>query len=449
MPPTGDEPHYLITAHSLAMDGDLYLLNNYTNMDYRLFYPGKLAKRTTRAPDPSLELPAFSPGLSIFLTPFYKIAYTFFPAFLVPFLRLIICCIAVIAIYQLLNLVESFGKQPALVVLCGATLASPLITYSSQFYPEILAFLLLIFALVQFQRVNQHYWAALLWLSFLSPALLWLHPKYLVLALLVFFISGFYFDRLRRSNPDRKFLLIQLLHLIFSIAGLAGFFFFLHSFYGSWSPNRIYGGIQRETSLFELVQMLGWERIRIMFRMVFGYWLDERFGLIPYAPLYAGFFPAFVWSLRKYGFRMLPAAILFLAHFFLICWGAQMGGYSPPSRHMVVLLSIVLLPLFLVFSEWSRNQKILFLVLEASGWVISIAIFTHYRLIYTNATWRNPDGGSVFWQWAGLEYCIPNLTATHLVFGLITIWIGMVILISIALYPRIHTADSSTISRRC
>lgn len=436
MPPTGDEPHYLITAHSLVVDGDLYLLNNYKNRDYRTFYPGLLAKRTTRGADPSLELPAFSPGLSFFLAPFYKMAMILFPAFLMPFLRLVICSITVTAIYQLMKLAETFGTPPSRVVLAGAVLASPLVTYSSQIYPEIIAFLLLLLALIQFQDVDDHPWKAFGWLSFLTPAMIWLHPKYLVLSLLVFFISCFFFNRVRSRHLERKFVVIQFLHIFLSIGGVLAFFLFLHSFYGSWSPNRIYGGVQRDTSMLELVQSLGWERIRILFRMMFGYWLDERFGLIPYAPLYAAFFAAFLWSFKKYRSQLIPAAILFTAHFLLICWAAQMGGYSPPSRHMVVLLSIVLLPLLLIFSHWTLPQKILFFTLEIAGWVISFAMLSHYRLIFTDATWRKPDGGSVFWQWAGLERWIPSLTATHPDPGLIAVWVCFVMLISAALYPR-------------
>ncbi len=239
----------------------------------------------------------------------------------------------------------------------------------------------------------------------------------------MFFIACCYFQRLRQLRHEKKFFVIQLLHILLSAAGIIGFFLALHSLYGSWSPNRIYGGVQRETNLLELVQTLGWERFRIMFRMMFGYWLDERFGLIPYAPLYAAFFPAFLWSLKNYRFRMIPAASLFTAHFLLICWGAQMGGFSPPSRHMVVLLSVVVLPLLLVFSKWNLKQRLLFFFLEGLGWLVSIAIYTHYRLIYTDATWRNPDGGSSFWQWAGMEQSIPNLTATHPNLLLIAVWI--------------------------
>ncbi|MEK7443195.1 MAG: hypothetical protein AABZ78_20500, partial [Chloroflexota bacterium] len=35
---TGDEPHYLLAAHSIVVDHDLDLKNNYLNADYSKFY---------------------------------------------------------------------------------------------------------------------------------------------------------------------------------------------------------------------------------------------------------------------------------------------------------------------------------------------------------------------------------------------------------------------------
>ena len=43
--PTGDEPYYLLIAHSLVHDGDFELSNNFANQDYRAYYPGDLFPR--------------------------------------------------------------------------------------------------------------------------------------------------------------------------------------------------------------------------------------------------------------------------------------------------------------------------------------------------------------------------------------------------------------------
>ncbi len=157
MVPTGDEPHYLVTAHSLAVDGDLQLLNNYKNQDYRLFYPGGLAKRTTSNFDKSRELPAFGLGPAIFLTPFYWLAFTYFPSLLVPFLRLVVCSITSVALYQLLIVGSAVSARACtMLTVAAAALTSPLLTYCSQFYPEIFAFLLIVLALREFQSLEAH-----------------------------------------------------------------------------------------------------------------------------------------------------------------------------------------------------------------------------------------------------------------------------------------------------
>jgi len=39
-PVTGDEPHYLLIAHSLLTDGDIRLADNYAERDYAPFFAG-------------------------------------------------------------------------------------------------------------------------------------------------------------------------------------------------------------------------------------------------------------------------------------------------------------------------------------------------------------------------------------------------------------------------
>lgn len=443
MPPTGDEPHYLMTAHSLAVDGDISLLNNYREQQYRLFYPGLLAKRTTANFDKTRELPAFGLGLSAFLAPFYWLALSYFPSQLVLFLRLIVCSITSIAAYQTLSLgVKMTGRAaPPAVVLLGAVLASPLLTYCNQFYPEIFALLLVVLALRLFESMPERPWLSGIGLACIAPAILWLHPKYLVLSVLIYVLSAFrLFQSSGQSGLSRSRLVLAI-HSILSIVGILSFFVFLHAEYGSWSPNRIYGGWQKQTTLIELIGQLGFERIWVMFRMLPGYWLDQRFGLIPYAPLYIAFFPALIGFIRKGSTRIkLPLLVLLTAHFGLLCWAAQMGGYAPPSRHLVVLIPLILLPIMALYPQWTRAQKVLFTALQFAGWSVSAAILTHYRLIFTNATWRNPDGFSEFWSWFHLEKSLPLLTATTINFVPVVLWAALVALLATVLYPKPQAA---------
>jgi hypothetical protein len=64
--PTGDEPHYLLEAHSLLYDHDLDLSNNYAN-DSTLYYPGQIAGHHTVKGSGGQELPFHDIGLPVLL----------------------------------------------------------------------------------------------------------------------------------------------------------------------------------------------------------------------------------------------------------------------------------------------------------------------------------------------------------------------------------------------
>jgi hypothetical protein len=428
--PTGDEPHYLVITHSLAIDGDISLLNNYREQHYRIFYPGILPKRTTASADRQREIPTFGIGMPLFLSPWYRIIYNDSPQKLVAYLRMVICLVAAFGIYQLLSfgLELSERAMPAFVLTAAAAFSSPLITYSCQFYPEIFAFVLLITALRALHNFKKHTRFSLILLSIIPGMLMWLHPKYLALAVVLTAIGAFHVYR----NAPRN-LVFQVL---VAIAGIASFFVFLHSKYGSWSPNRIYGGWQKEASLFELFQTEGWERLGIMAKMFFGFWFDERFGLLPYSPFYVIFFAALVWAIRRRSSSTFPALILFSFHFVPLCWGAPLGGYAPPARHFVVMIPLILAPAFLISSKWISEQKTLFSTLVLVSIYIAFRMFTNYRSIFADVTWRNPDGRSGFWPLLNLDRWIPNCIATNPEYFLILFWTLGAAMLAFCLYPR-------------
>lgn len=435
MPPTGDEPHYLITAHSLALDQDLSLQNNYLQKQYRAFYPGELAKRTTPSADGKRELPAEGLGLSFLLTPAYRFAVAVLPpAWLVAFLRLFLCSITVIVLYELIRMPLESG----IMLCCAAFFCSPLLFYSGQFYPEIPAALLVAASLRQALEMEEHPWNALVVLALVPGALVWLHPKYLALAMTLLIGSAFLFQRTFRVYHEAKNPLRILLLLTIGLAGIFTFFLFLRQEYGGWSPNRIYAGWepQQQKTLIELVQQEGFARIGTMLRMLPGYWMDQRFGLLVYAPFYIAFFPA-LWCMIR---RRLPLAgfvtALIAVHFLGLCWGAPLGGFAPPSRHLVVLLPLLLFPILSVHSFWSRAQRAVFYGLVSVSVAIALIMAAHYRALFSDLTWRNPDGVSPFWQMWHLESILPSVTATDLLILLILCWTVFFAAIAVYLYPR-------------
>ncbi len=75
---TGDEPHYLIRAHSLVNDGDLSLANNYRNKDFLPFYdnPNLEPQGVTNVAQKYVEkgYSSAGTGLPVFIAPGYMVA---------------------------------------------------------------------------------------------------------------------------------------------------------------------------------------------------------------------------------------------------------------------------------------------------------------------------------------------------------------------------------------
>ncbi len=445
MPPTGDEPHYLIVAHSLALDRDISLLNNYQKRHYHYFYPGELAKRTSPSADHKRELPAQGLGLSIFLAPFYYLTMRISPASVVAALRLIMCSTTAIVLYNLLILLFQARSSSFSVwfVSFGAFVASPILTYSSLFYPEIPAMLLLTFAIRKILEIEEHRWQSFFWLSLIPGALVWLHPKYFALGICICITTAIWYYKRLRVYSDGSHYGMSFLYSLVSSAGIFSFFLFLNFEYGGWSPNRIYAGWDRPAqSLLELIRQEGIGRIVTMIRMAIGLWIDQRFGLICHAPLYALFFPAVIWMFRsKTNLKFI--LIWFAIHFLILCWGAPLGGFAPPSRHMIVLLPLVLIPLTFIVSAVSGVKKYLAVGMFVLSWFFVVLMFLNYRLLFSNVTWRNPDGVSPFWQDLRLDWLIPNLTATHPNWLLVVIWCIAVSAISWVIYPRIRKIETN------
>jgi hypothetical protein len=446
--PTGDEPYYLLTTHSLVVDGDVSLGENHRNRDYRLFYPGVLPGRATVGADGIKVLPAHGLGLSLFLVPFYFLGYHFFPAFLVPFLRLILCTVASLCVYFLLALGNSLGNSPdsKLLVVAGISLSSPFLFYSNLFYPEIFALLSILIALQEFLEMDRHPLRSTFILALIPAVLVWFHPKYLILAFLILLISFFRFGRLAQKRAGSSKIFIPILYLLLSLVAMFCFFWFLHSRYGSWSPDIIYAGDRKDTGMLESLRQEGARRFLIMGKIFIGIWVDQRFGILPYAPLYLAAIPAGFWIVKSRRTEAIPALILFGAHSVVLSWSAPLGGFAPPSRHFVVMIPFLALLVFVVIEQWNRWQKVLFFSLELVGWFIALLMLVQYRLLFTNVTWRNPDELSPFWKWLHFERWIPQMTTEQPNHILVFSWLVGLFLLSLLLYPgtrHVHERHST------
>ena len=90
---TGDEPHYLLAAHSLVVDRDLDLANNYDRLDYLAFYFSKDIIPQIRTDAAGQQILNHHLGLPFLIAPAYalggRLGVLVFQAVLAGFLALI------------------------------------------------------------------------------------------------------------------------------------------------------------------------------------------------------------------------------------------------------------------------------------------------------------------------------------------------------------------------
>jgi len=140
MPTASDEPHYLIIMQSLVADHDLDLTNQYDSESYRVFYPDRLPDRHVIQVGP-WQYPIRDLGLPLIgAIPFAAAGR----AGVVALMGLVAAALAAQLYLACRDL--RISHRPALVGAALACLTHPILSYTTQIYPELLAALAFISA---------------------------------------------------------------------------------------------------------------------------------------------------------------------------------------------------------------------------------------------------------------------------------------------------------------
>lgn len=266
---TGDEPHYLLAAHSLAYDGDLDLANNYAARDFALFYAEpELGPHVHQRPD-GAQLLSHDLGLPVLMALPYALGGR------AGVMQVFALAGALLAAQMALLGWEASGKRWA-GLLAGLSLAfsAPLGLYVFQIYPEMIGGLIVLWAMRQIVRTPR--WIAAgqafthpapLAFAFVSLALLpWLSGRYVPLVVLLAVIS-LWKDRAQH----RRYLLIPLISTMLYLG-------FNYATYGSPTPSATEAGNAVGAGFGRVeAQQIG--------RGLLGWWLDQQRGLLIYGPV--------------------------------------------------------------------------------------------------------------------------------------------------------------------
>ncbi len=412
----GDEPHYLMIAHSLASDGDIDLANNYQNGDFKNFMPPQVSElEPHHAPVKKAgSMYSFhSPGISILLLPFYALGLALGKGMLIFLVRFAMSLIgAFLGIQIYLYARETWQREKlALALWALAVCSAPIFFYATHVYTEIAVAAFGLFIFRRLQSSATLHVRILAMIGFLLASFVWFHAlKYWFIqaslclyALLTVWRGSEAKDRFRR------------LAAFLVPAGLcfAAYFVFQHAVYGSVNPTSVsfQGAMDGQQTMsffkslwFGIPWKLRWETLA-------GYFLDQRDGLLLYAPIYLfasiGMVAMFRARSREAFWLLLIAGPYILLSAFL----TQRTGFAPQARPLVpiIWILVIFIGAFLaesgkrIFAYLFRGAICLSLLIT---WLLCLNPFA----LYQETTFGNTErAGTLFLKLSNLHFYLPGL----------------------------------------
>jgi hypothetical protein len=353
---SGDEPHYLAIAHSVAFDGDLDLSNNYGGNE-PLIAGGGLRPENHALPGSGGALrPVHDIGLPVLAAPYVRVAAPFAswlsrqmsPAtmrrlrinpsvlyrHLISVAMIAVACVLAVLLFETLRETGA-PATPAFGVAALVALSPPLLVMSILFFTEIASALLVLFVFARLVIVrNEGSRAAWTFAGAATGLLLLVHVRNVAIAGA---LAALALTRLARARDRQRLLSFGLPMLVFVIMRTL----VNHHLWGTWvtTPHARTGEWTGAGNALEIAM-----------RRLAGWFLDQEYGLLPYAPV---FVLAFVGLVRSFVVdRRLASAVAIVCGVYLLSIMLPMtnahgwtGGWSPPARFLVPILPLLALAL--------------------------------------------------------------------------------------------------------
>ncbi len=389
----GDEPHYLIISQSLFADGDLKIENNHRLRQYRTFSREELPPDFLQRGQDREIYSIHAPGLPAILLPAYGVAGQYGALLLM----CMMAALAAVAIFELAALVA--GPTAAAITWLAIAFSVPFIPYAWSIFPEMAGAAIGAWAAVWLSRPNGASSAAWMARGVAVALLPWLHTKFVILlaplAVLLLLM------RLRREATAATAFLAPI------VVSLVAWFTSFYVIYGTPNPEAPYGNYARD-----------WVRLAFVPRGLLGMLLDQKFGLLIYAPIYI-LVPFGLWkAAREPGARWLIFGLAAVAAAYaascarLYMWW---GGWSAPARFLVPAIPLVAPAMALAAAAATRSRAYPFavgaLILSVALAVMSAAVPERLLLFseaHGAARWAEVIQGS-----APLTATLPTFTESE------------------------------------
>jgi hypothetical protein len=376
--PDGDEPHYLVIAQSLLRDGDLQIENNHREGQYREYTTRELKPDYLQRGTNGQIYSIHAPGLPALVLPAFAIAgYRG-----VTIVLALIAALGTGLAWRVCWLVTGRASA-AWIGWAAVTGSSPFLFHAFTIFPDGVASVIVLTGVLALVRAPQMSVTRAVLHGVALALLPWLHTRYAILAATLGLLVVWRVWLTR--NAARTRLVASFLALP-ACSAIAWFAFF-YAIYGTIDPTAPYGSAtQRAWALLP--------------NGVTGLLIDQQFGLVTNAPIYAIALGGLIWMLWRR--QRLAWDIVLIAVPYTIATAAYpmwWGGWSAPARFLVPLVLMLGVPVAVVWNH-ARTLTAKATVGVALGitvWLTVLMLSIHRGRIAYN----DRDGYALWADWAG------------------------------------------------
>lgn len=432
---TGDEPHYLMVAHSLAWDGDLDLANNFERRDYRHFFPVPFFTGHRLIQPDGRMYSAHGIGLPLILAGPYRFGG-------LRGARLLMMVIASWLALGLWDLSRQLGlsAQASLFGWLTGSFTIPLLFFSFMIFNELPAALLFVWAFGSVLarpagppgpvRDLLSKAAIILAVAFWP----WLHFRYALFSIFILVLLAWQVLT-RRIASGRFFLSLAVLCFLLSLLGL---YFYLAFAYQTtilpmFGSRIIYGNF--------------WQG-------VLGLFLDRGLGLLLFSPAYALALAGSVVLLKRGPNRIELGCLAGLIIFYLAALGSYYrwdAGTAPIGRYLVPVLPFLAVAAGAAYGTVLGSWRSW---LGRAVWAASF-LLAAAGLVHRIAIYANPDGVNHYAlalaQYLGLDLTgwLPQLYPVSSDYGLAWGWLAVFLALNLFfLFGRVRIFKEKDIKRK-
>ena len=371
--PSGDEPHYLVIAQSLWLDGDLKIQNNHERRDYASYVQSTIPPDYVQRGRDGEIYSIHAPGTSVIVLPaFLAFGYRGASA------TVMAASAMTAALVWLIGWRTTDSASAAWFGLSALVTTPTFLLQSATVFPDGLG--------LAATAVGVYLWVRLhapgppptpltvLGASTVLAMMPWLHTRFAIIALC---LGTAMLPRLRGRHLA-AFLAVP------AVMAAAWFGYFL-LIYGTPNPIAPYGGLATLTSLrFVPGGMLG-----VLF--------DQQFGLIAYSPVLLSVTMG-AWAARgdRLERRLVWTCVAIAVTYLIVAtrfWMWWVGVPAPPARLATVALPLMAPALAVAFARSSPRARAGWLTLLA----ISVAITAVTVLVDRGALAWNPRDARARW----------------------------------------------------